>query len=150
MNPSGHCISPSTLRLLMRACAVWALIAVAKTLHGTILNLFLATVLGDHRARQFGVVVGSIMILVIAWFFIRWIGARSTAQLLAVGLVWLVLMLAFEICVGRAVGSSWEQIALDYNPSKGGLMLIGMNVILLAPLLVARARSAWTRQEESQ
>jgi hypothetical protein len=127
---------------LVRACAVWILIAVAETLHGVARTLFLTAVLGDHLARQLGVLIGSLIILVIAWLFIGWIGATTPSQLLAVGLLWLVLMLSFEVGLGRAVGISWERIGADYDPAQGGLMLIGMGVLFFAPMLVARARTA--------
>jgi len=42
-----------------------------------------------------------------------------------------------------AVGSSWERILSDYDPRQGGLMIMimGMGVLLLAPLLAARGRN---------
>ena len=124
--------------LLVRALAIWALIAIAETLHGAARTLFLVPILGDRPSRQLGVLVGSIMILVIAWLFVRWVRATTRPQLLAVGLLWVVLMLAFEIGLGRALGLSWDRILSDYNPAQGGLMIIGMGVLLFAPLLTAK------------
>jgi hypothetical protein len=130
---------------LVRACAIWILIAVAETLHGVGRTLFLTPALGDHLARQLGVFIGSLMILIIAWLFVSWIGATTPLQLLAVGLLWLVLMFGFEIGLGWVMGFSWERIVSDYDPTRGGLMLIGMGVLLFAPLLAARARCASRR-----
>ena len=127
--------------LLVRAVAIWILIAVAETLHGVARTLVVVPILGDRPSRQLGVFVGSAMILGMAWLFVTWIRAMTRPQLLAVGLLWLVLMLAFEIGLGRAVGSSWERILSDYDPRQGGLMIMGMGVLLLAPLLAARGRS---------
>ena len=127
--------------LLVRAVAIWILIAVAETLHGVARTLVVVPILGDRPSRQLGVFVGSAMILGIAWLFVTWVRATTRPQLLAVGLLWLVLMLAFEIGLGRAVGSSWERILSDYDPRQGGLMIMGMGVLLLAPLLAARGRS---------
>ena len=137
----------SATMLLVRAFAIWILIAVAETLHGVARTLLLMPILGDRPSRQLGVFVGSIMILGIAWLFVNWIRATTRPQLLAVGLLWLVLMLAFEIELGWALGFSWERILSDYNPAQGGLMIIGMGVLLLAPLLAAEARRAIKRQE---
>jgi hypothetical protein len=133
--------------LLVRAFAIWILIAVSETLHGVARTLFLMPILGDRPSRQLGVFVGSIMILGIAWLFVNWIRTTTRPQLLAVGLLWLVLMLAFEIGLGRAAGVSWERILSDYNPAQGGLMIIGMGVLLLAPLLAAEGRRAIKRHE---
>ncbi len=131
---------PSPTLLLVRAVAIWILIAVAETLHGVARTLVVVPILGDRPSRQLGVFVGSMIILGIAWLSVTWIRATTRPQLLAVGLVWLVLMLAFEIGLGRAVGASWERILSDYDPRQGGLMILGMGVLLLAPLLAARGR----------
>ncbi len=131
-----------SLRSSARGGLVWILIALAETIHGTVRNLFIAPILGDHLSRQFAVLIGSLIILAIAWLFVRWIGATTKSQLLAVGVLWLVLMLTFEIGLGRALGFSWERIRSDYDPTQGGLMLIGMGVLLLAPLLAAKVRGA--------
>jgi hypothetical protein len=72
---------------------------------------------------------------------VRWLGARSVYQLMGVGLLWLVLMLGFEIGFGRFVmGYSWERIGSDYNIFDGGLLPIGMVVLAAAPLIAAKLR----------
>ncbi len=52
------------------------------------------------RARQIAVFTGLAIILVISWFTVPWLAAPTLGQLLAVGFLWLALMLAFE--VGRS------------------------------------------------
>ena len=55
-----------------------------------------------------------------------------TTDLLAVGVLWLVLMLAFEVAFGRfVVGASWDRPAADYNVLEGGLLPFGMLVLLI-------------------
>jgi hypothetical protein len=134
---------------LARGGAVWVVIACAETVHGALRSLLLVPVVGQHRAGQVGVIVGSIIILGVAWLFIRWIGAVRTPQLLGVGGLWLVLMLAFEIGLGRALGISWDRVLSDYDLTRGGLMLIGMVVLFLAPLLAARLRKVGGTAKEA-
>ena len=70
-----------------------------------------------------------------------WPGPTRARDLLAVGLLWLVLTLGFEILVGRlVVGASWERLAADYNVLEGGLLPFGMLVLLLSPLIAGRLR----------
>jgi len=59
---------------------------------------------------------------------------------LAIGGLWLVCMLAFEVGLGRALGASWSRLAADYDPAQGGFMLFGMAVLLLAPTIAGRIR----------
>jgi hypothetical protein len=123
-----------------RALAVWVLIAVTESVHGTLRQLFLAPLIGDFRARQISVFTGSVLIFLVGLLLIRWIGASRTRTLLGIGLLWLVLTLLFEITVGRLLGMDWQRILADYDLGRGGLMLIGMVVLLLAPLAAARLR----------
>lgn len=136
------------MRCLARGALAWVLIAAAETVHGVARGLFLAPRVGDLASRQIGVLTGSALILVIAWLLGRWIGATSRAQLLAVGTVWLVLMVAFEVGLGRALGLPWDRIASDYDPRQGGMMALGMAVLFLAPLLAARARGRGNSGEQ--
>ena len=133
--------------ILGRAALVWLLIAAAETVHGVARALWLVPRVGDLASRQIGVATGSLIILTIAWASIDWIGARRCADLLRVGLLWLALMLAFEIGLGLAVGTGWERLLADYLPWKGGFMLAGMAVLALAPWIAARLRSG--RRPES-
>jgi hypothetical protein len=123
-----------------RASLTWMLIILAETLHGMAREVFIAPLLGDLRARQLGVLVGSLLIFVITWLTARWLGARSRRTQLQVGAFWVSLTLAFEFALGRAIGASWSRILEDYNPARGGFMILGMAFLFLAPMLAARWR----------
>lgn len=117
------------------------MIAGAEVLHGILRVRLLNRRVGDHRARQIGVFTGSGVILVITWLSVPWLGVSTDEEMLAVGLLWLILMLAFEIAFGRLVfRASWQRIAADFDFRKGGLLSIGMLVLLFAPLLTAKMR----------
>jgi hypothetical protein len=133
--------------LARRATLTWMLIILAETLHGAIRTVFIAPHIGDLRARQWGVLVGSGIIFAIAWLCIRWIGARSRGALLGVGLGWVVLTVIFEVALGRALGASWDRILSDYNPARGGFMMLGVAFMAVAPLLAARTRNTVSRTE---
>jgi hypothetical protein len=129
--------------VIFRALAVWLLLIVAEILHGIGRGIFLVPHVGDFRSRQIGVFTGSLIILVIALATVRWIGAPRPTQLLGVGLLWLLLTLAFEILFGHFImGASWERLASDYDVLQGGFLPIGMVVLLLSPLIAAKLRGA--------
>ena len=114
------------------------LIILAETAHGWVRNVFFAPAIGDLRARQVGVLVGSLLILAIAWLTARWMDARTLRRQLFIGGVWVVLTVGFEIVLGRALGLGWDRILSDYNPARGGFMLAGLVVLFLAPWLTRR------------
>ncbi len=127
--------------MVLKALVVWLLIAVAEVLHGILRVRLLNRRVGDRRARQIGVFTGSLVIVAMAWIFIPWIGASTPADLFGMGLLWLVLMLAFDLGFGRLIFRfSWQRVAADFDPRRGGLLALGMLVLFLAPYLVAKLR----------
>ena len=141
--PATH-VHDSTARpigYMRRAFCIWLVIAAAEVAHGTLRGIFLLPLVGDLPSRQIGVLTGSMIILLIAYVSVRWVGASGVRQLLAVGFLWVVLMASFEVTVGRLLGLSWQRIASDYIPWQGGFMLAGMAFLALSPLLAATMRS---------
>lgn len=127
---------------LSRAIAVWLVLMVAESIHGTLRTLLLAPLVGDFKARQISVFTGSLLMLAVAYLFVRWIRAGTTGRLLAVGLVWLALTVLFELALGRFVmGYSWDRLISDYDLARGGLMPFGLVVLTLAPLVAAKFRA---------
>jgi hypothetical protein len=130
--------SASPLLLSLRAMAVLALIVVAEIVNGTVRTLLITPWVGDFTARQIGTVTGCALILLIALRFSSWLKASTAVQRWAVGLIWMVLMLAFELSVGRlVVRASWVQLMADYDLVHGGLLGLGMLWLLCAPTLAA-------------
>ncbi len=127
--------------ILAKATVIWMLIAIAEVIHGALRVKFLNRRVGDRRARQVAVFTGSGLILLIAWALAPWLGAPSVAACFWIGLLWLVLMLAFEIGFGRLVfRASWNRLLSDFDFRKGGLLSIGMVILFFAPLLAAKWR----------
>jgi hypothetical protein len=125
-----------------RAVAIWFLIALAESVHGTIRQLFIAPVMGDLSARQIGVLTGSTIIFLISWLSIRWIGARKFTYQLEVGALWVVLTVLFEVGLGLALGYPQARILSDYNVAQGGLMGFGLLFMLFVPSLAAKVRGS--------
>ncbi|MCU0231696.1 MAG: hypothetical protein MUC67_10010 [Acidobacteria bacterium] len=127
--------------IFLRSVSAWALIALVESIHGTLRVLWLQPRVGELRSRQIAFVTGSLLIVAVAALTVKWIGARSRRELLLVGLLWAGLMLLFELSLGRlAAGYSWDRIAADYDPRRGGLMAFGLLLVAAAPWLAARLR----------
>ena len=122
----------------MGATAAWMLMMLAETGSGYVREVFIAPEIGAQRARQLGVLLGCGIVLLIAWSCARWIAARGRRSKLLIGGYWVALTVVFEIAVGRAMGLSWVRMFSDYNPAHGGLMLLGLAVMFVAPTLTAR------------
>ncbi len=131
--------------IFIRSIVVWLMFILAESLNGAIRIFWLVPFLGDSRAQPIAFMTGAVLVLTIATLFIRWIQASRVSQLLSVGMLWMMLTLAFEIALGRVVfGYSWEQIATNFNVFNGGLMPFELALLVLAPLIAARIRGALT------
>lgn len=131
--------------IFLKGIIVWLVFIAAESLNGTIRILWLVPSFGDIRAHQISFITASILVLAIATLFVRWLQASRVSQLLAVGVLWLLLTVAFEIILGRFIFAySWERIAADYNLLQGGLMPIGLILLTLSPLIAAKIRGVIT------
>lgn len=125
----------------VRALVVWVAMMAAETVHGTLRTLLLAPRLGDVRARQVSMLTGCLLILSIAFAFIRWLDARTRQRLLGVGLIWAVLTVLFELGIGLLLFHySLDRIVAEYLPWRSGLMLLGILWLAASPLMAARVR----------
>ncbi len=125
----------------LRALGIWLILMSVEVVHGALREAFLSPRLGGLRARQITVFSGSLLIFAVTWLFIRWIEARTRGSLLGVGMFWLVLTVLFELGLGYfAFGRSWAEVSADFDPSRGGLLPIGLLFLTLCPSIAARAR----------
>jgi len=125
---------------LARAVGIWLTLVAVESIHGVMRRLFLEPQLGDLRARQVSVFTGAALITLVFWFTLKWLGTQPSRRWWTFGLLWLALTLMFEVGLGRALGASWDRIASDFDPRRGGLLALGMLVILVAPRLLAERR----------
>ncbi len=131
----------SRYQLFKRALAVWLVVIAVEFIHGALRAIFLVPVVGDFGSRQISVFTGSILIVVVAYLLVPWLHTTEKESLIFVGVLWLVLTVAFEFSFGHFVfGRSWEGLASDYNIFRGGFLLIGMAVLTFAPVIAVRMR----------
>lgn len=120
--------------MYLRALAVWLLLMLAETIHGTARIFLLAPLLGDLRAKQAAVFTGAAIIFLITYLLIKWISPARISQLFIIGSVWVLLTVSFEMALGIYVFKMpLQQIAMEYNLLQGGLMPIGLLLMFLSP-----------------
>ena len=115
--------------LLVRAALTWLLLLLAMMANGCLRVLVLQPRLGEDAARQVASLSGILLILALTRVLPR------TQEPLAVGLVWLVLTLAFESGLGRLSGASWAELCADYDLPRGRLWPLVLLATLFAPWL---------------
>lgn len=133
----------ATSKVFLRAFVVWIVIILAETVHGIARIQILEPSVGEFRARQMAVFSGAAIIFLVTRSLIRWIGANGPFALVAIGLFWMVLTIAFELLIGRFVfGFSWQRIAAEYDITSGSLMPLGLVFLVFCPLLASISRKS--------
>jgi len=133
----------ATSKVFLRAIVVWIVIILAETVHGIARIQILEPSVGEFRARQMAVFSGAAIIFLVTRSLIGWIGANGRLALVAIGLCWVVLTIAFELLIGRFVfGFSWQRIAAEYDITSGSLMPLGLVFLVFCPLLASISRKS--------
>jgi hypothetical protein len=69
-----------TLFALPRAFGIWLTLVAVESLHGVIRRFLLAPQLGDLRARQLSMLTEVVLIILVFWFTLRWLGPHQTGD----------------------------------------------------------------------
>jgi hypothetical protein len=122
--------------LLFRTFVVWIIVIGAEILQGIIRLRFVVRKTGDLRARQIGVVTGSILNFFIILACSRFIGASSPVELFLAGGFLCILTFAFEALFGHyVVRQPWKRIFADFDILHGGYLGFGFAALLASPWL---------------
>ena len=108
----------------------------------------------DLPAHQLSVVSFILLFGVYVWLVLPWLKLSTRAEAARVGLLWLVLTVAFEFLFGHyAMGHSWETLLHDYNLASGRLWVVVLLWIAIAPWIGFRLRmgngSTTAREKQS-
>jgi Na+/melibiose symporter-like transporter len=126
--------------ILIKAALMWLVLLGAMMGNGFLRVLVLQPRLGEDSARQVACVTGTLLILALTAPFVGSLHQARQGQLLSIGMLWLLMTIAFEFGFGRLSGASWEALLADYDVRQGRLWPLVLLTTFLAPWLVARAR----------
>lgn len=129
--------------MILRALGVWILMAVVAIGAGALREALLTPRVGPAASHVMGtgVVVGAFLLLI--GLSIRWVVPQlATGDLWGVGVLWLVLTVAFEFGFGHWVaGHSWQRLLRDYDLTAGRIWVLVLLTLLLAPVWLGRLRA---------
>lgn len=125
--------------MLLKAIGVWLLLLVIAIVNGAVRETVLTPRLGPKTGHTLSTLSLSAAILVAAWLTAPFVRYESVSDAWLVGVLWVVLTLAFEFLAGRYVfGKSWEVLVADYDVMQGRIWPLVLVATLLAPVLAAR------------
>lgn len=123
-----------------RALAVWGGILVLAVASGGVRELALAPRLGHAWALALGGIWLCLVIVAVTYAAAPWLDARQGSSLLAVGLGWLGLTVAFETLFGLLRGQTVAELLAAYTLRGGNLWPLVLLTLAAAPWLAAWLR----------
>ena len=120
------------------AVAVWFVVGLIAFGVGAVREVFLRPRVGEPTAHAIGTLGAvALVALVISAYIRRVHESCARADLLRIGLLWLVLTVAFEFGFSHyVVGKPWDVLLADYNILRGRLWVLVLATVLLGPILV--------------
>jgi hypothetical protein len=129
-----------TAWLALKGIPVWCAILVLAFANAGLREVVLIPRFGSVRSLAASGLVLSALVLAIAYVSLPWLGAVGTRELLAIGLGWLALTLAFDILLGIAQGERLRRQLDAYLFKRGNLWPLVLLVTASAPYLAAKLR----------
>ena len=127
--------------ILFKSTGVWFLIVVAAVLNGLLREKVLVPFVGDGLALPLSGMILSVLVFLIAFIFVPFIGASVSKTSMLVGIWWVGLTLAFEFPFGHFVmGKPWHEILRVFNIQRGDIFIVVLIVTAVSPWLAARIR----------
>lgn len=129
-------IPPATL---VKAMALWLLLAMLAVLNGSLRQFLLVSELGPVAGLRLSGLLLAAGILLVTWLTLPWYGPLRSYQYWLIGCVWLVMTLLFEFGFGYFIAhKSWAEMLDAYNMSRGNLWSLVLLATLVSPRLAAR------------
>jgi len=127
--------------VILRAAVVWLLLCAVAVANGTVRQFLLVPRIGPAAGHVVSTLSLSILIAVVAWCSIRWIGPATSAEAWAVGALWLLATLAFEFGAGHYLfRNPWPKLLADYDVRQGRVWVLVLLATALAPRWAAGVR----------
>ena len=127
--------------MILRALLVWLALSAVAVANGTARQFLLLPAVGSYAGHVISSVTLSLLILLVAWLSIRWIGPASVQQAWLVGVLWLSATVAFEFLAGHYLfRNPWPKLFADYDVRQGRVWVVVLVATLLAPRWAAGAR----------
>jgi hypothetical protein len=125
-----------------RYLAAWLGLVVLAFFNAAIRQVAYATYVGELAAHQISTLTLCVLVGLYAWALGGIWRLKSPSQALGVGLMWMVLTIAFEFGFGHyVVGDSWDKLLRAYNILDGRVWGLFILWVALAPYVFYRTRA---------
>ena len=128
--------------MILKYALAWLLMPIIGIINGIIRQYGYSNALGELWAHQVSTVTGIILFGLYIWVLTRWWKIQSSAQAIAIGVMWLALTVAFEFLFGHYVMKHpWSRLLHDYNILEGRIWALVLLFVVIAPYIFYKLSS---------
>src|SRR5208337_198726 len=94
--------------------------------------------IGEPRAHVIGTLIAVALMMLVIYAFVRQLyEIPSISDLILIGVIWLIMTVAFEFGFFHYVmGKPWETLLADYNVLRGRIWVLVLATVLLGQIIV--------------
>lgn len=125
------------------AFGIWFTYTAVDLLYGILRRLFVAPVLGEYTGHIINVAILIGLIVGLTYLFVNSLRIQyyKKTDFLFIGMLWLVLSVSAKFGYSRYFGeSSWEQLIIEIDISKGRLLALVLLAELIVPFIFGAVR----------
>lgn len=127
--------------MLLRAFLIWLTLSVVAVANGSVRQFVLLPSFGAYAGHVLSSISLSLLILLVTWATIRWVGPSTARQAWAIGACWLALTVAFEFLAGHYLfRNPWSKLLADYDVRQGRVWVVVLLATAVAPRWAAGVR----------
>jgi hypothetical protein len=128
--------------MMMKYLLVWLLLAMVAIANGIIRQSTYGKSVSALAAHQISTITAILASGIVVWLVNRFWPIESAGQAFTIGLLWLLMTIAFEFGFGHYVaGHSWDHLLADYNILQGRVWSLFLVWIAVLPYLIFRVSS---------
>ena len=126
--------------VVRKSILIWLAIIPLAIINGGLRDKILEPLIGSYALPASGIMLCA-MIFIITWALLPRLGIGSQKTYIMTGLMWVLLTVFFEFCMGILVsGLPWSKLMDAYNITTGNLWVIVLAFTGLSPWITAKLR----------
>ncbi|MDR2915128.1 MAG: hypothetical protein LBV74_09900 [Tannerella sp.] len=126
--------------MIKKSLLVWLLIIPLAILNGGLREKVIIPLIGTGYGYPISGILLCLLIFIICLIFIPRIGKGTSKNYWQIGLLWLLLTIAFETIFGLFSGNTFSELLKAYNITTGNFWLLVVLFTGIAPWLAAKTR----------
>lgn len=116
---------------------VWFLLAIVAITNGIIRQFTYGKFVSELTAHQISTVTAIAASGLLVWFVHRFSPIETANQAITIGILWLIMTVAFEFGFGHYVaGHPWDRLVADYNLVNGRVWALFLVWVAVMPFVI--------------